>query len=131
MPPARPDPRACTCARAQLLWASSAGSSAGTSLGATLQLRGPEDSAWAPVSTTAAAAALHRVELALGGGGPREPQRERDFAGVSLLSAAGTAIALAVAGAAGVFLVRRRSAEAALLNARGEHPVLVRLGGRA
>jgi putative ABC transport system permease protein len=41
--------------------------------------------------------------------------------GVSLLAGAGTAIALAVAGAAGVFLVRRRSVEAALLYARGEH----------
>jgi putative ABC transport system permease protein len=40
---------------------------------------------------------------------------------VSLLSAAGIAITLAVAGAAGVFLVRRRRAEAALLFARGEH----------
>ena len=39
---------------------------------------------------------------------------------VTLLSGAAVAIALAVAGAAGVFLVRRRSAEAALLYARGE-----------
>ena len=43
--------------------------------------------------------------------------------GVSLLAAAGTAIALAVAGAAGVFLARRRSSETALLFARGEHPL--------
>jgi putative ABC transport system permease protein len=40
---------------------------------------------------------------------------------VSLLSGAGIGITLAVAGAAGVFLVRRRRAEAALLFARGEH----------
>jgi len=40
---------------------------------------------------------------------------------VSLLSGAGVGITLAVAGAAGVFLVRRRRAEAALLFARGEH----------
>ncbi|HEY3920584.1 MAG TPA: hypothetical protein VGL76_00550 [Gaiellaceae bacterium] len=39
---------------------------------------------------------------------------------VSLLSDLGTGIALAVAAAAGVFLVRRRRAEAALLYARGE-----------
>ena len=39
---------------------------------------------------------------------------------VTLLSAAATAIALAFAGAAGIFLVRRRSAEASLLYARGE-----------
>ena len=39
---------------------------------------------------------------------------------VSLLSDLGTAIALAVAAAAGIFLVRRRRAEAALLYARGE-----------
>jgi hypothetical protein len=39
---------------------------------------------------------------------------------VTLLAAAATAIALAFAGAAGIFLVRRRSAEAALLYARGE-----------
>ena len=42
-------------------------------------------------------------------------------AAVTLLAGAGTLIALAVAGAAGVFLVRRRSAEAALLYARGEN----------
>jgi putative ABC transport system permease protein len=40
---------------------------------------------------------------------------------VALLSGAGIGITLAVAGAAGVFLVRRRRAEAALLFARGEH----------
>jgi len=40
---------------------------------------------------------------------------------VTLLSDLGTGIALAVAAAAGVFLVRRRRAEAALLYARGEH----------
>jgi putative ABC transport system permease protein len=40
---------------------------------------------------------------------------------VTLLSGAGVLIALAVAGTAGVFLVRRRRAEAALLFARGEH----------
>ena len=40
---------------------------------------------------------------------------------VTLLSDLGTAIALAVAAAAGIFLVRRRRAEAALLYARGEH----------
>jgi len=39
---------------------------------------------------------------------------------VTLLSGAATAIALAFTGAAGFFLVRRRSAEAALLYARGE-----------
>jgi len=39
---------------------------------------------------------------------------------VSLLSGAGIAIALAVAGAAGLFLVRRRAREVALLFARGE-----------
>jgi putative ABC transport system permease protein len=39
---------------------------------------------------------------------------------VTLLSGAATAIALAFAGASGIFLVRRRSAEAALLYARGE-----------
>ncbi len=42
-------------------------------------------------------------------------------AAVTLLAGAGTLIALAVAGAAGMFLVRRRSAEAALLYARGEN----------
>jgi FtsX-like permease family protein len=42
-------------------------------------------------------------------------------AAVTLLAGAGTLIALAVAGAAGVFLVRRRSAEASLLYARGEN----------
>lgn len=42
-------------------------------------------------------------------------------AAVTLLAGAGTLIALAVAGAAGVFLVRRRSAEAGLLYARGEN----------
>ena len=40
---------------------------------------------------------------------------------MNLLAGAAVAIALAFAGAAGVFLVRRRSAEAALLYARGEH----------
>lgn len=40
---------------------------------------------------------------------------------VTLLSDLGTGIALAVAAAAGIFLVRRRRAEAALLYARGEH----------
>jgi len=40
---------------------------------------------------------------------------------VSLLSGAGIGITLAVACAAGMFLVRRRRAEAALLFARGEH----------
>jgi putative ABC transport system permease protein len=40
---------------------------------------------------------------------------------VTLLSDLGTGMALAVAAAAGVFLVRRRRAEAALLYARGEH----------
>jgi putative ABC transport system permease protein len=40
---------------------------------------------------------------------------------VTLLSELGTGIALAVAAAAGAFLVRRRRAEAALLYARGEH----------
>jgi putative ABC transport system permease protein len=40
---------------------------------------------------------------------------------VTLLSDVGGAIALAVAAAAGVFLVRRRRVEAALLYARGEH----------
>jgi putative ABC transport system permease protein len=40
---------------------------------------------------------------------------------VTLLSDIGTALALAVAAAAGVFLVRRRRAEAALLYSRGEH----------
>jgi putative ABC transport system permease protein len=40
---------------------------------------------------------------------------------VSLLSDAGTAIALAVAAAAGSFLVRRRRGEVALAYARGEH----------
>jgi putative ABC transport system permease protein len=40
---------------------------------------------------------------------------------VALLSDLGTAIALGVAAAAGIFLVRRRRAEAALLYARGEH----------
>ncbi len=40
---------------------------------------------------------------------------------ISLLSGAGIAVALAVAAAAGVFLVRRRSGEAALLFSRGEH----------
>ena len=49
-------------------------------------------------------------------------------AGVTLLAGAGTAIALAVAGAAGVFLVRRRSAEVALLFARGEN--VLAFGGR-
>jgi putative ABC transport system permease protein len=44
-------------------------------------------------------------------------------AAVTLLAGAGTLIALAVAGAAGVFLVRRRSAEAGLLYARGESVV--------
>ena len=39
---------------------------------------------------------------------------------MTLLSGAATAIALAFAGAAGVFLVRRRAAESALLYARGE-----------
>jgi putative ABC transport system permease protein len=39
---------------------------------------------------------------------------------VTLLAAAASAIALAFAGAAGIFLVRRRSAEVALLYARGE-----------
>jgi putative ABC transport system permease protein len=39
---------------------------------------------------------------------------------VTLLAGAATAIALAFAGAAGIFLVRRRSAEVALLYARGE-----------
>jgi putative ABC transport system permease protein len=42
-------------------------------------------------------------------------------AAVTLLAGAGTLIALAVAGAAGMFLVRRRSAEASLLFARGEN----------
>jgi putative ABC transport system permease protein len=41
---------------------------------------------------------------------------------VTLLSQLGTAIALGVAAAAGVFLVRRRRGEAASLYARGEHP---------
>ncbi len=49
-------------------------------------------------------------------------------AGVTLLAGAGTAIALAVAGAAGVFLVRRRSAEVALLFASGEN--VLAFGGR-
>jgi hypothetical protein len=40
---------------------------------------------------------------------------------VTLLSSLGAAIALAVAGAAGVFAVRRRRVEAALVFARGEH----------
>jgi hypothetical protein len=39
---------------------------------------------------------------------------------VTLLSGAATAIAIAFAGAAGIFLVRRRAAESALLYARGE-----------
>ena len=47
---------------------------------------------------------------------------------VSLLSDVGGAIALAVAAAAGAFLVRRRRAEASLLYARGEH--VARFGGR-
>ena len=42
---------------------------------------------------------------------------------VNLLSGAGTGIALALVAAAGLFLVRRRAAEAALLFARGEHPL--------
>jgi putative ABC transport system permease protein len=40
---------------------------------------------------------------------------------VTLLADLGTGVALAIAAAAGVFLVRRRRAEAALLYARGEH----------
>ena len=43
---------------------------------------------------------------------------------ITLLSDLGSGIALSVAAAAGVFLVRRRRAEAALLYARGEHVVV-------
>ena len=63
-----------------------------------------------PVSTSLAAA----VAIA-------DRNASQISAAVTLLAGAGTLIALAVAGAAGVFLVRRRSAEAALLYARGEN----------
>ena len=76
--------------------------------------RGPDIPALSPCSTsTSLSSAVGLADRAASEISP----------GVSLLSVAGTAIALAIAAAAGVFLTRRRGSEAALHFARGEQPL--------
>ena len=116
--PARPDDRTRPLADAELL-AAAAASSGASALGRTLACTGPSPITFIqpgdsnPPRCRVASSLASAVAIA-----------DRNVSEISpvvtLLSGAATAIALAFAGAAGVFLVRRRAAESALLYARGE-----------